>query len=119
MPTSRSLTTCQTVSCPNSRLTNLSGGSVIPATLITGINSDVPGRITAQVRQNVFDSATGHRLLISQGKNLFGRYGSKVSFGQSRVLVVWTDIIFRTARLCRSAACPGQMRKGMAGSATR
>ncbi|WP_420832240.1 IncP-type conjugal transfer protein TrbI [Rhizobium cauense] len=72
----------------------LKRGSVIPATLITGINSDLPGRISAQVSQNVFDTATGHRLLIPQGAKLFGRYDSKVSFGQSRVLVVWTDIIF-------------------------
>ncbi len=57
----------------------LKRGSVIPATLITGINSDLPGRITAQVSQNVYDSATGHRLLIPQGTKLFGRYDSKVS----------------------------------------
>ena len=72
----------------------LKRGSVIPATLVTGINSDLPGRITAQVSQNVYDSATGHQLLIPQGAKLFGRYDSDVSFGQSRVLVVWTDIIF-------------------------
>ncbi|MFG1465863.1 IncP-type conjugal transfer protein TrbI [Xanthobacter sp. DSM 24535] len=72
----------------------LKRGSVIPATLITGINSDLPGRITAQVSQNVYDSATGHCLLIPQGTKLLGKYDSKVSFGQSRVLVVWTDIIF-------------------------
>lgn len=72
----------------------LKRGSVIPATLISGINSDLPGRITAQVSQNVYDSATGRRLLIPQGAKLFGRYDSKIAFGQSRVLVVWTDIIF-------------------------
>jgi type IV secretory pathway VirB10-like protein len=72
----------------------LKRGSVIPATLITGINSDLPGRISAQVSQNVYDSATGYHLLVPQGTKLFGRYDSNVSFGQSRVLVVWTDIIF-------------------------
>ena len=72
----------------------LKRGSVIPATLITGINSDLPGRITAQVSQNVYDSATGRQLLIPQGAKLFGRYDSEVTFGQNRVLVVWTDIIF-------------------------
>lgn len=72
----------------------LKRGSVIPATLITGLSSDLPGRITAQVSQNVYDSATGYRLLIPQGAKLFGRYDSKVSFGQNRVLVVWTDLIF-------------------------
>lgn len=72
----------------------LKRGSVIPATLITGLNSDLPGRITAQVSQNVYDSGTGYRLLIPQGARLFGRYDSKISFGQERVLVVWTDLIF-------------------------
>jgi type IV secretion system protein VirB10 len=72
----------------------LKRGSVIPATLVTGINSDLPGRITAQVSQNVYDSATGRHLLIPQGSKLFGRYDSKVAFGQNRVLVIWTDIIF-------------------------
>ncbi|AGB73802.1 MULTISPECIES: IncP-type conjugal transfer protein TrbI [Rhizobium] len=72
----------------------LKRGSVIPATLITGLNSDLPGRIIGQISQNVYDSATGYRLLIPQGAKLFGRYDSKVSFGQDRVLVVWTDLIF-------------------------
>ncbi|MFC0805168.1 IncP-type conjugal transfer protein TrbI [Ensifer sp. P24N7] len=72
----------------------LKRGSVIPATLVTGLNSDLPGRITAQVSQNVYDSATGYHLLIPQGAKLFGRYDSKVSFGQERILVVWTDLIF-------------------------
>ena len=72
----------------------LKRGSVIPATLVTGINSDLPGRIIAQVSQNVFDSATGHYLLIPQGSKLFGRYDSKVTSGQNRVLVIWTDVVF-------------------------
>ncbi len=72
----------------------LKRGSVIPATLVTGINSDLPGRIIAQVSQNVYDSATGRHLLIPQGSKLFGRYDSEVTFGQSRVLVIWTDIVF-------------------------
>lgn len=72
----------------------LKRGSVIPATLVSGINSDLPGRITAQVSQHVYDSATGRHLLIPQGSKLFGRYDSKVAFGQNRILVIWTDIIF-------------------------
>ena len=88
----------------------LKRGSVIPATLITGINSDLPGRITAQVSQNVYDSATGRRLLIPQGAKLFGRYDSEVTFGQNRVLVVWTDIIFpngSTLQICGMAGTDG------------
>lgn len=72
----------------------LKRGSIIPATMITGLNSDLPGRISAQVSRNVYDSATGYRLLVPQGAKLFGRYDSKVSFGQERVLVVWTDLVF-------------------------
>lgn len=100
---------------PQQSLYELKRGSVIPATLITGINSDLPGRITAQVSQNVYDSATGHRLLIPQGTKLFGRYDSKVSFGQSRVLVVWTDIIFPNGSTLQIGGMAGTDAKGYGG----
>lgn len=93
----------------------LKRGSVIPATLISGIYSDLPGRITAQVSQNVHDSATGHRLLIPQGAKLFGRYDSKVSFGQSRVLVVWTDIIFPDGSTLQIGGMAGTDAQGYGG----
>ncbi|MUZ75887.1 IncP-type conjugal transfer protein TrbI [Agrobacterium vitis] len=93
----------------------LKRGSVIPATLITGINSDLPGRITSQVSQSVYDSATGHRLLIPQGSKLFGRYDSKVSFGQKRVLVVWTDIIFPNGSTLQIGGMSGTDAKGYGG----
>lgn len=100
---------------PQRSLYELKRGSVIPATLITGINSDLPGRITAQVSQNVYDSATGHRLLIPQGTKLFGRYDSKVSFGQSRVLVVWTDIIFPNGSTLQIGGMAGTDAEGYGG----
>lgn len=93
----------------------LKRGSVIPATLITGINSDLPGRITAQVSQNVYDSATGHLLLIPQGAKLMGRYDSKISFGQSRVLVVWTDIIFPNGSTLQIGGMSGTDAEGYGG----
>ncbi|MHC1550211.1 IncP-type conjugal transfer protein TrbI [Phyllobacterium sp. K27] len=93
----------------------LKRGSVIPATLITGINSDLPGRITAQVSQSVYDSATGHRLLIPQGTKLFGRYDSKVSFGQKRILVVWTDIIFPNGSTLQIGGMSGTDAQGYGG----
>lgn len=93
----------------------LKRGSVIPATLITGINSDLPGRITAQVSQNVYDSATGHRLLIPQGTKLLGRYDSKVSFGQSRVLVVWTDIVYPNGSTLQIGGMAGTDAEGYGG----
>ncbi|MER9228994.1 TrbI/VirB10 family protein [Mesorhizobium sp. M0664] len=68
-------------------------GSVIPAALITGIRSDLPGEITAQVTENVYDSPTGSHLLIPQGARLIGQYDSHVAFGQSRALLVWNRLI--------------------------
>ncbi len=100
---------------PQQSLYELKRGSVIPATLITGISSDLPGRITAQVSQNIYDSATGHRLLIPQGTKLFGRYDSKVSFGQSRVLVVWSDIIFPNGSTLQIGGMAGTDAEGYGG----
>ncbi|APG87196.1 IncP-type conjugal transfer protein TrbI [Sinorhizobium americanum] len=93
----------------------LKRGSVIPATLITGLNSDLPGRITAQVSQNVYDSATGYRLLIPQGAKLFGRYDSKISLGQERVLVVWTDVIFPNGSTLQLGGMAGTDAEGYGG----
>ncbi|MGR9286181.1 IncP-type conjugal transfer protein TrbI [Rhizobium johnstonii] len=93
----------------------LKRGSVIPATLITGLKSDLPGRITAQVSQNVYDSATGYRLLLPQGAKLFGRYDSKVSFGQERVLVVWTDLIFPNGSTLQISGMAGTDAEGYGG----
>ena len=73
-------------------------GSVIPAALFTGIRSDLPGQVTGQVTENVYDSPTGRYLLIPQGSKLIGIYDSQVSFGQSRVLLVWTRLIFPNGR---------------------
>ncbi|WP_419914561.1 TrbI/VirB10 family protein [Hoeflea sp.] len=68
-------------------------GSVIAASLITGINSDLPGLAVAQVTENVYDTATGRTLLIPQGSRLIGAYDSVVAFGQSRALLVWQRIV--------------------------
>ena len=73
-------------------------GSVIPAALLTGIRSDLPGQVTGQVTDIVYDSPTGRYLLIPQGSKLIGIYDSQVSFGQSRVLLVWTRLIFPNGR---------------------
>jgi type IV secretion system protein VirB10 len=73
-------------------------GSVIPAALLTGIRSDLPGQVTGQVTENIYDSPTGRYLLIPQGSKLIGVYDSQVSFGQSRLLLVWTRLIFPNGR---------------------
>lgn len=71
----------------------LSAGSIIAASLITGLNSDLPGLVTAQVTENAYDSVTGRILLIPQGARLIGSYDSVVAFGQKRALVVWQRIV--------------------------
>jgi type IV secretion system protein TrbI len=73
-------------------------GTIIPAALITGIRSDLPGQITAQTTEAVFDSPTGRAKLIPQGSRLIGTYDSQVAFGQSRVLLVWTRLILPNGR---------------------
>ncbi|WP_454597778.1 TrbI/VirB10 family protein [Qipengyuania sp. SM2507] len=76
----------------------LQAGSIIPAALITGIRSDQPGLVTAQVTQNVYDSLSGRRLLIPQGARLIGDYASDVGFGQRRVLLAWIRLILPDGR---------------------
>lgn len=71
----------------------VSAGSVIAASLITGLRSDLPGLVTAQVTERVYDSATGRILLIPQGARLVGSYDSVVAFGQKRALLVWQRIV--------------------------
>ena len=68
-------------------------GTVIPAALITGIHSDLPGQVTAQVTEHVYDTPTGKFLLIPQGSRLIGQYDSQIAFGQKRVLLIWNRIM--------------------------
>jgi type IV secretory pathway VirB10-like protein len=90
-------------------------GTVIPAALITGIRSDLPGQITAQVTEAVFDSPTGNYLLIPQGAKLIGQYDSSVAFGQSRILLVWTRIIMPDGSSIVLERQPGADTEGYAG----
>jgi type IV secretory pathway VirB10-like protein len=93
----------------------LRAGFVIPAVLLSGVNSEVPGTIIAQVAQNVYDSATGNDLLIPQGARLMGSYSANVKYGQSRLLVVWQRIIFPDARALDVGGQPGTDSAGYAG----
>jgi len=72
----------------------LHAGSIIPATLVTGINADLPGTMVAQVRDDVFDSVTGRYLLIPHGARLVGAYDNRIVQGQRRVLVAWTRLLY-------------------------
>ncbi|MBT0779315.1 MULTISPECIES: TrbI/VirB10 family protein [Paracoccus] len=93
----------------------LQAGSVIPAALITGIRSDLPGQIIAQVTQPVYDSPTGSILLIPQGTRIIGEYDAGVAFGQRRVLLVWNRLIFPDGRSLVLERLPGTDASGYAG----
>nr|WP_269129489.1 TrbI/VirB10 family protein [Ramlibacter alkalitolerans] len=72
----------------------LKAGGVIPGVMVSGINSDLPGQVIGQVREDVYDSVTGKWLLVPKGTRLIGSYQSEVSTGQERVLMVWQRLIF-------------------------
>jgi type IV secretion system protein VirB10 len=90
-------------------------GTIIPAALLTGINSDLPGQVIANVTEAVYDTATGRFLLIPQGSRLVGRYDSQVSFGQRRVLLVWTRLILPDTSSISLDRLPGIDPAGYAG----
>jgi type IV secretion system protein TrbI len=90
-------------------------GSLVPAVLITQANSDLPGQLIAQVRENVFDTATGAHLLIPQGTRAIGVYDSLVAFGQERVLVAWQRLIFPDGSSLNLGSMPGTDLAGAAG----
>ncbi len=90
-------------------------GTVIPGIMISGINSDLPGSLIAQVSQNVYDTATGHHLLIPQGSKLYGVYDARVVYGQSRVLVAWNRLNFPDGSAVTLGAMPGTDISGYAG----
>lgn len=97
----------------------LSAGSVISASLVTGLNSDLPGMVVAQVTQNAYDSRTGRTLLIPQGARLIGRYDSVVAFGQSRALLIWQRIVFPDGSSIQLDNMPATDSAGYSGVADR
>ncbi|MFC6284312.1 TrbI/VirB10 family protein [Polaromonas aquatica] len=90
-------------------------GTVIAAALVTGINSDLPGQVIANVTEAVYDTVTGRYLLIPQGSRLIGRYDSQVAFGQRRVLLVWTRLILPDTSSIALDRLPGIDPAGYAG----
>lgn len=90
-------------------------GTILAASLLTGINSDLPGFVTAQITENVYDSVTGSHLLIPQGARLLGRYDSVVAFGQERALVVWNRILLPDGSSIVIDNLPATDRAGYAG----
>ena len=90
-------------------------GTLIPASLVTGLNSDLPGQVIGQVTENVYDTVTGEYLLIPQGARLLGRYDSIIAYGQSRALVAWTRIIFPNGNSIQLDNLPAVDGQGFAG----
>ncbi|AJR22736.1 TrbI/VirB10 family protein [Sphingobium sp. YBL2] len=97
----------------------VSAGSVIAASLITGLRSDLPGLVTAQVSERVYDSPRGRTLLIPQGARLIGRYESAISYGQKRALVIWQRIIMPDGSAIRLDNAPATDTSGYAGLADK
>lgn len=90
-------------------------GAVIPGIMLSGINSDLPGQIMAQVSQNVYDTATGKYLLIPQGTRMVGTYSSDVGFGQEGVLIAWQRLVFPDGKALDIGAMPGADMAGYSG----
>ncbi|RYZ91118.1 MAG: hypothetical protein EOP04_01585 [Proteobacteria bacterium] len=90
-------------------------GTVIPGIMVTGINSDLPGQIIAQVSQNVYDSTTGKSLLIPQGTKIVGSYDSVVAIGQERAMVAWRRLIYPDGMSLELLNMPGADQGGYSG----
>ena len=90
-------------------------GTTIPAVMVGGINSDMPGMVIGQVAENVYDTATGNYLLIPQGARLIGQYDNSVSMGQTRVGVIWNRIIYPDAESIDLGTMEGADQGGYAG----
>ena len=93
-------------------------GTLIPASLVTGLNSDLPGSVIGQVTQPVYDTVTGAYLLIPQGTRLIGRYQSEISFGQQRALLIWDRMIFPDGSSVQISE-PAADKRGFAGLSDR
>ncbi len=93
----------------------LLAGTIVPGLLLTGVNSDLPGQLLGQVSQNVFDTVTGAHLLIPQGTKILGTYDSRIVYGQERVLIVWTRLIFPNGNSLSLEGMPGVDLSGYAG----
>ena len=108
------MTTCKPARSPY----QVMAGTLIPASLVTGLNSDLPGSVIGQVTQPVYDTVTGAYLLIPQGTRLIGRYQSEISFGQQRALLIWDRMIFPDGSSVQISE-PAADKQGFAGLSDR
>jgi type IV secretory pathway VirB10-like protein len=102
------------VQYPRSPFT-LFAGTLVPCVMTQGIDSDLPGQIGCMVSQNVYDTVTGRHLLIPQGTRAIGTYDSRIAYGQSRVLVVWTRLLRPDGSWVSLEGMPGTDLSGYAG----
>ena len=93
----------------------VTAGNIIPGVLVSGIDSDLPGPIVGQVRENVFDTASGRYLLIPQGSKLIGAYQNASSYGQQRLQIAWQRLIFPNTSSIEIAGMPGADQSGYTG----
>ena len=93
----------------------IQAGTIIPAALLTGINTDLPGDVIAQVTSPVYDTVTGEHLLIPQGAKLYGAYDSQISNGQNRALLVWHRLLLPNGRSIQLDLMRGTDGAGYAG----
>ena len=101
----------QTVSTPYL----LRQGAVLPAILLTGINSSLPGQVSAQITRNVYDTPTGRYLLIPRGSKLIGQYNASPAMGAERVMLGFNRLVFPDGRALDLGAMPVSGNDGMAG----
>lgn len=93
----------------------IQAGSTISAALITALNSDQPGRVVAQVTEDVYDSVTGDHLLVPQGARLLGAYDAATSHGDQRLLIVWNRLVMPNGWSIALRGMPGADAAGASG----
>jgi type IV secretory pathway VirB10-like protein len=93
----------------------IKAGWDIPATLEQAVNSDLPGEVRGLVRENVYDTATGHYLLIPQGSRVIGTYNHRVAYGQTGIQVVWTRLIYPDGTSINLEGMMGEDARGQSG----
>jgi type IV secretory pathway VirB10-like protein len=117
-PSDRKTINSSTLESPTSPYV-VQAGSIIPAALVSGVRSDLPGQVIAQVRETVYDSPTGRTPLIPQGARLIGTYDNDIAAGQSRVLIAWTRLILPDGRSLTLDRMPAADAAGQSGLADR
>lgn len=93
----------------------IKAGSILPGIMISGINSDLPGTIIGNIREDVYDTVSGNYLLVPKGTRVVGTYDSAITFGQSRILIVWQRLIFPNGNSLNLENFPGVDLSGYAG----